>query len=100
MMGAPGRELAAVEEDRDNFSCDEERDGHDGQCEVPSNHRAASSICRTLMWCIRVIIYLLLCYLFTCVVCVVVVMKSNCVFLYSRSIYMYIRPRGVCSYLY
>ena len=79
MVGAPGRELAAVEEDRDKFSCNEEGDGHDKQCEVPSKHQAASSICRTLMWCIRDIIYSLSYYLLVCVVCVVVVMKTNCV---------------------
>ena len=79
MVGAPGREIAAVEEDRDKFSCNEEGDGHDKQCEVPSKHQAASSICRTLMWCIRDIIYSLSYYLLVCVVCVVVVMKTNCV---------------------
>ena len=79
MVGAPGREIAAVEEDRDKFSCNEEGDGHDKQCEVPSKHQAASSICRTLMWYIRDIIYSLSYYLYMCVVCVVVVMKTNCV---------------------
>ena len=34
MVGAPGRELAAVEEDRDKFSCNEEGDGHDKQRKV------------------------------------------------------------------
>ena len=76
------------------------------QCEVPSKHQAASSICRALMWCIRVIIYSPSCYLFTCIVFVVVVTKTNCVSLYSiqESVYthigpLYIGPRGVCSYL-
>ena len=35
------------------------------QCEVPAKHQAASSIYRTLMWCMRAIVHLLSCYLFT-----------------------------------
>ena len=50
MVGAPGREIAAVEEDRDKFSCNEEGDGHDKQCEVPSKHQAASSIWSGPLW--------------------------------------------------
>ncbi len=48
MVGAPKRELAAVEEDRDKFSCNEEGDGHDKQRKVTARApRPAPTVANT-----------------------------------------------------
>ena len=61
VASAPGRKLAAAEEGRDKFSCDEESNENDKQCDVIAKaprpapmvaaHRAASSIRHWLVWC-------------------------------------------------
>ena len=49
MVGGPGRELVAVEEDRDKFSCNEEGDGHDKQRKVIAQApRPAPTVANTL----------------------------------------------------